>query len=66
MSRELLETFEGPQGKADVFEVIEKDERGIEKVSYEVNCNQHKESVLSMGEASVLACELSGDPRFKH
>jgi hypothetical protein len=37
---------------------------GIEKVRYEVSCNTHKEFVLSMGEASVLACELSGDRSF--
>jgi hypothetical protein len=64
MSRDLIEVFDGPQGKAEVFEVVEKDSLGVEKVRYEVTCNAHKESVLSMGEASVLACELSGDRRF--
>ena len=66
MSSELIETFNGPKGKAEVFEVVEPGSLGVEKVEYQVILNgELRQTVLSMGEASTVACELSGDPRFQ-
>ena len=66
MERQFIESFEGPKGKAEVYEVVTPPGQGIgvEKVEYEVSINGAKRLVSSMGEASILACELSGDPRF--
>jgi len=66
MERQFIEAFEGPKGKAEVFEVVTPPAGGIgvEKVEYEVVIKGQSHMVLSMGEASILACELSGDPRF--
>jgi hypothetical protein len=64
-SRMFIEAFEGPKGRSEVFEVLGKDASGIELVTYEVNFNGQLQHVQSMGEASILASELAGDPRFK-
>jgi hypothetical protein len=66
MEKQFIEAFEGPMGKAEVFEVVTPPAGGVgvEKVEYEVVMKGHSRTVLSMGEASILACELSGDPRF--
>jgi hypothetical protein len=67
LSRDFIEAFEGPNGKAEVFEVVTPPSGGlgVEKVEYEVEFNGAvARTVLSMGEASVVACELSGNPRF--
>jgi hypothetical protein len=62
----LLETFEGPKGRAELWEVVATDPArpGIEKVEYQVRINGQSQSRLTIGEASILGCELSGDPRF--
>jgi hypothetical protein len=66
MERQFIESFEGPKGKAEVYEVVTPPGQGmgVEKVEYEVSINGSKRFVSSMGEASILACELSGDSRF--
>ena len=67
MTSELIEDFSGPLGKAEVYEVVTAptDGLGVEQVEYQVMLNgELRETVLTMGEASVLACELSGDQRF--
>ena len=67
MSKDFIEAFEGPNGRAEVFEVVTLPTGGIgvEKVEYEVVFNgETSRTVMTMGEASVLACELSGNPRF--
>ena len=68
MSKELLESFEGPKGRAEVFEVISRGEGdlAVETVDYEVILNgTPAETVKTMGEAAILAAELSGDGRFQ-
>jgi hypothetical protein len=60
----FIEAFDGDKGRAEVYEVVGKDERGIERVVYEVIFSGQKHEVLSMGEASVLASDLAGDSRF--
>ena len=66
MAREFIESFEGPKGKAEVFEVVTPPAGGIgvEEVVYEVIFDGETQTVSTMGEASILACELSGNQRF--
>ena len=66
MTRELVEEFAGPQGKAKVFEVASTNSIGVEKVEYQIEHNGQTRIVGTMSEASTLACELSGNPRFLH
>ena len=65
-AREFIEAFEGAQGKADLFEVVKTNPARphVEEVEYEVVFNGQTEVRLTVGEASILACELSGDRRF--
>lgn len=65
-ARELIESFQGPNGKADLYEVVRTnpDRPYVEQVEYEIVFNGHAETRLTVGEASIRACELSGDPRF--
>lgn len=65
MNKLFIEGFDGTNGRAEVFEVIEVDPSGIEQVRYEVLYKEERQLVASMGEASVLASELAGDPRFR-
>ena len=62
----MLESFEGTKGKAELWEVIATDPArpGIEKVEYQVRINGESHSRMTIGEASILGCELAGDPRF--
>jgi hypothetical protein len=62
--RLFIEAFSGPDGRADVFEILGKDPLGVETVVYEIVFKDERHEVRSMGEASVLASELTGDPRF--
>jgi hypothetical protein len=60
--KELLRTFEGPKGKAEVYELIAIDigRAGVEKVEYEVCFGDERKVVGTMGEAAILAEELTG------
>ncbi len=60
----FIEAFDGKNGRAEVFEVVGKDARGIEQVTYQVLFNEQRHEVPSMGEASILASDLAGDSRF--
>jgi hypothetical protein len=60
----FIEGFDGKHGRSEVYEVIDLDASGIEQVQYEVLFKDERKLVASMGEASVLASELAGDPRF--
>lgn len=64
MNKLFIESFDGKNGRSEVYEVIEVDASGIEQVRYEVLFGDQRNLVPSMGEASVLASELAGDPRF--
>lgn len=65
-AREFIEAFEGPNGKAELYEVVTTyvGRPHVEDVAYEIVFNGRSESRMTLGEASILACELSGDPRF--
>ena len=64
MNKLFIEGFDGANGRAEVYEVVEIDGSGIEQVRYEVLFRDDRKLVASMGEASVLASELAGDSRF--
>ena len=64
MDKILIEVFEGPNGKAEVYEVTNTNPGGIEQVEYEILFASVRQVAPSMGLASVMASELSGDPRF--
>ena len=64
MDRLFIEAFEGPNGKAEVYEVVGRSASGVETVEYEIVFGDQSHRVLSMGEASVLASDLAGDTRF--
>ena len=68
MSKELIEAFVGPGGRAEVYEVVTVPEGDLamETVEYEVILDsQEPRTVRTMGEAAILAAELSGDGRFQ-
>ena len=62
--RLLITTIEGPKGNADVFEVSEGSSTsatsGVDSTVYEVVCGSEKQTVPTLGEASIIAHELSG------
>ena len=64
--RTHITTIEGPKGKAEVYEISSGSSTtatsGIESIVYEVVCGNSKESVPTLGEASIIAHELSGAP----
>lgn len=64
--RQLIETFTGAKGKAQLYEVAKTfpGRARVEEVKYEVIFSERSQFCLTLGEASILACELSGDPRF--
>jgi hypothetical protein len=66
--RNFWESFEGPNGKAELFEVIGTDTAhpGLENVTYEIVFKGESQTRKTVGEASILACELTGDERFQH
>jgi hypothetical protein len=66
MKRQLITTYNGPRGMSDLWEVVDFDPAhpGLEKVTYEVILAGVTHSCFTIGEASILASELSGDPRF--
>ena len=55
-SRTLLNTVEGPKGKAELFEVVD----GGPQPVYEVVCGGTTQSFKSMGEAYITCGELVG------
>ena len=65
--KQLLASFEGPNGKAEVYEVARKqpDKPNVEQIVYEIIFKDEVHTRLTMGEASVVASGLTGDPRFQ-
>ena len=65
-ARDFIEVFEGPNGKAELFEVVKtfSDRPHVEEVAYEIVFGGKTDTRMTIGEASILACDLSGDPRF--
>ena len=63
--RELITVIEGPNGKAEVYEVSEDSSStsttsGVTSSSYEIVMGSTTETVMTLGEASIVAHELSG------
>ena len=60
MSREQVGAFEGPKGKAEVYEVIETNSIGVEKVAYQVHFGGETSNAATLPEATALANNLCG------
>ncbi|MEE8519421.1 MAG: hypothetical protein V3S98_09885 [Dehalococcoidia bacterium] len=64
--RTHITTIEGPKGKAEVYEVSTGPSTtatsGVETTTYEIVCGSTTENVPTLGEASIIAHELSGAP----
>ena len=63
--RELITIVEGPKGKAEGYEVSDDSSStaatsGVMSSSYEVVMGSTTETVMTLGEASIVAHELSG------
>ena len=62
--RTLITTIEGPKGSASVYELSEGPSgtaaSGVAASVYEIVCGDAKETVPTLGEASIIAHELSG------
>ncbi len=56
-SRRLLNTVEGPKGKATMYEVVRP---GSERPEYEVESSGKTESYPTMGEAYLEAKSITG------
>jgi len=55
----LITEVEGPRGTAEIFEVTRQEQRRIE-VEYAVAFGGQRRAVPSLGEAHILANELTG------
>ncbi|HEY3116806.1 MAG TPA: hypothetical protein VGK54_08695 [Chloroflexota bacterium] len=66
IDRDLVGAFEGPNGTAELYEVVitSAEQPGAEQVHYEIVYGESTETLPTLGEASIRASELSGDPRF--
>lgn len=62
--RTLITAIEGPQGKAEVWELAEEQTgtvtSGVASSTYEIVCGDQKETTLTLGEASIVAHEFAG------
>ena len=56
----LLTTVEGPQGTADIFEVVLPNTGKTIEVEYTVVFGKQRKGFPSLGEAHLLANELTG------
>ena len=64
--KQLLASFDGPNGHADVFEVsLPGDRPHVEVIKYEIVFNGESQFRMTMGEASVVASALTGDPSMQ-
>jgi hypothetical protein len=66
-TRTLLRTIDGPRGKAEIYEILEASNSDVtvggEVVNYEVLFNNEKHPARALGEASLVAEELTGTGR---
>ena len=63
--KELITTIEGPLGTAEVYEVSEggtatSATSGVMSSMYEVVMGKETQTVMTLGEASIVAHELAG------
>jgi hypothetical protein len=66
-TRTLLHTVDGPNGRAEIYEILEESNDdatvGGEVVNYEVIFNNQAHRARALGEASIVAEELAGAAR---
>lgn len=65
-AEELLTVVEGPRGKAEIFEIIKPSPpemaREGQLVEYEVRFGGQRQVFKALGEAYIVAGELTGTP----
>ena len=62
MAESLVTTVEGPKGKADIFEIPKPMPSGGQQFEYEVRFQGQIQACKALGEAYIIAGELSGTP----
>ena len=60
MPSALVTSVEGPKGKAEIFEHVVEIGSGGQRFEYEVQFQGGSQKVLALGEAYIIAKELSG------
>lgn len=60
MAETLVTTVEGPQGKADIYEVAKPEPSGGQRFAYTVRFKSQETEYKSLGEAYITAGELAG------
>ena len=60
MADELVTTIDGPNGKAEIYEVSTSEASGGQRFSYIVKFGAEKIEIPSLGEAYITAGEKAG------
>ena len=66
MDRQFLQTFDGPRGRSELYEIVgfNFDHPHLEQVEYEIIHRGGRFTARTMGEAAIVGCDLAGDNRF--
>jgi hypothetical protein len=60
VTEEVVTTIEGPKGSADILEIMRPAEGGATEIVYAVLFEGQRTSFNSLGEAHILANQLTG------
>ena len=60
MSEEVVDTIEGPNGSADILEIMRPTQGNVVELEYAVVFGSQRTGFRSLGEAHVLANQLTG------
>jgi len=62
MEQSVVATVDGPNGTAEIHEVPQAAADGGQRLVYEVHFRGQKQTFPALGEAYIVAGELSGTP----
>jgi len=60
MESTQVTSLEGPKGKAEIYELVQSFPSGGQRFEYEVHNQGQVQRVLTLGEAYIIAKELTG------
>ncbi len=60
MAEELVTHVEGPNGKAEIYEIPQQYAGGGQRYEYEIRFGGQTQTLKSLGEAYITAGELAG------
>jgi hypothetical protein len=60
MSEEVVDTIEGPKGSADIVEIMRPAAGNVVEIEYAVVFGSQRTGFRSLGEAHILANQLTG------